>query len=131
MPHAALGRQRVGMLPYCRRWSAQNSNFQAIVMAKMHMRGCHAEIMMRVLGLHQPLRQVAQGVVVDIGECGHALRLAIGQMLLRCCAPHHLADRLGSAAKTPQRGQGVHLRQQVIVNGDGDALHAPRRRRFP
>nr|WP_026439596.1 hypothetical protein [Acidocella facilis] len=128
--HPALGGQRIGMALQRPRRATQNRHLQALIMAEMHMGGGDAEIMLMVLRLHQAQRQVALGVVVNIGQGGDAGCGAIAQMVLARRLAQHLPHRLRAAGIAAQRRQRVQLGEKLVIDGDGDPFHVRSVRRM-
>lgn len=54
MAHAALGNHVVGKMLYLGHITFQHRNLQAVVMTDMHMQRGDGEIVMMMLGGHQP-----------------------------------------------------------------------------
>lgn len=59
MAHAALGNHVVGKMLYLGHITFQHRNLRAVVMTDMHMQRGDGEIVMMMLGGHQPARQFA------------------------------------------------------------------------
>jgi hypothetical protein len=131
MPHPALRGECVGMTLHGSRWPAQNGDFQAIFMAKMHVRSGNAEVVVLMLCINQALGQVAQSVIIHVSERCHAGCRSVGQMRMLGRLAQHLADCLGAAGVAACHNERVHLRQKIVVNGDGDTFHKLILRRFP
>jgi hypothetical protein len=70
VPHAALRRQAMGELLDSVSPSAQDAHFKAAVVIEMDVGGGDRQIVMVVLGRDDTLREIADGMVVDIGEGG-------------------------------------------------------------
>jgi hypothetical protein len=126
MPHPALRGECVGMTLHGSRWP-----FQAIFMAKMHVRSGNAEVVVLMLCINQALGQVAQSVIIHVSERCHAGCRSVGQMRMLGRLAQHLADCLGAAGVAACHNERVHLRQKIVVNGDGDTFHKLILRRFP
>ncbi len=131
MSHTALSGKFVGMAPhgFCR--PAEDGDFQAVIVAEMHVRGGYAEIVTLMLGGHQALWQVTKTAAVDICERRHAGSRSVRQMLMLSRLTQHLPDCLRAAGIATCRNQGVNFRQQIVVDRDGDAFHAWSLRRIP
>ena len=123
VPDAALGGQRVRETAHRAGWTAQHRHFQTSVMVQMHVQTGDRQIMMIVVRLGQPARQVAGGVVVHIAQRGDAGRFGIVGALPVQHVPHDVAQRLGSAGVAAPRHQPIDGVQQIVVDRNGDALH--------
>ena len=80
--------------------------------------------LMAVEILHQALRQIARGVIVDIDQRGNALPGGGGilRALLQACAGE-IADDLGAVLIAARFRGRVDLGEQIVFDGDGDPLH--------
>ncbi len=71
--HAALGDDVVGKVPDLAAGALQRGHFHATVIIEMDVQRRQRQIVVAVEILHQPLRQVPGGVIVDIDQRGDAL----------------------------------------------------------
>ena len=71
--HAALGDDVVGEMADFAAGALQRRHLHAAVVVEMHVQRRQRQVVMAVEILHQPLRQVARGVIIDIDQRGHAL----------------------------------------------------------
>ena len=71
--HAALADHMSGKMLDLGFLPAQKRHFEAALRVDMNMQGGDGEIRMAVMILHQPLRQLARLMVVDIDQRRHAL----------------------------------------------------------
>lgn len=70
MAHAALGNHVVGKMLYLGHITFQHRNLQAVVMTDMYMQRGDGEIVMMMLGGHQPARQFAFLMFIHVLQNG-------------------------------------------------------------
>lgn len=124
--HTGLGRQAAGELAHGAHGSLQHRSLETVLVVEMHVHGRNHQVVVRVLAPGEPLGQIARMVVVYIRETRDAV--AARRVFLRV-AVEVLADQVayGFAAVrvAARRDQPVEAGGEVVVEGDGDALHAP------
>src|SRR4051812_50197233 len=80
---------------------------------------------MIVEGLGQPLRQLARGMVIDVDQGGDAVALGVKRLAgLADAGAGEVADRLGAVLVAAGGDDAVELGHQLVIDGDGHALHA-------
>jgi hypothetical protein len=124
VPHAALCGEATRELLDGISPPAQDADLKAAVVIEMHMGGGDGQIVMVVLRRDDALRQVADGMVVDIGEGRDGRRASLGGMILLRRFAQKFADRLGAAWVAPLVDQRVDGREKLIVDRDRDPFHA-------
>ena len=83
------------------------------------------QFVMIVEGLGQPLGQLACGVVVDVDQGGDAVALGVERLAgLADAGARQVADRLGAVLVAAGGDDAVELGHQLVIDGDGHALHA-------
>ena len=70
MAHAALGNHVVGKMLYLGHITFQHGDFQTVVVIDMHMQRGDGEIVMMMLGGHQPARQFAFLMFIHVRQDG-------------------------------------------------------------
>src|SRR4051795_2892040 len=80
---------------------------------------------MIVEGLGQPLRQLARGMVIDVDQGGDAVALGVKRLAgLADAGAGEVADRLGAVLVAAGGDDAIELGHQLVIDGDGHALHA-------
>jgi hypothetical protein len=104
--------------------AAQHRHLHAAFMVEMDMQRGERQVVMLVEGIDQPFRQLARMVVVDIDQRRDAVRRAAA-FRRRLAQPRsrQVADRFRAILVAAQRDQPVELDHEVVVEGDGHALH--------
>ncbi len=89
----------------------------------MNVQGRQWKIVVAMEILHQALRQIARGVIVDIDQRGDARPW--WRRLVRGLQPRagEIANDFGAVLVAAIFRGGVDVREQVILDGDGDPLH--------
>src|SRR5437868_7085084 len=123
--YAALGDDAVGERLHLAAAPLQHRDLEAGIVVDMHMQRGLGEVVMLVIVVGQPLRQFAGGMVVDIAERGDAVAVARcgGAGVLKAAA-QEIAKRLRAVGVAMLRNEPVDLGKQVVIDGDGQALHS-------
>jgi hypothetical protein len=122
--HASLGDDVVGKCFHFGTASLEHGHFQTTVVVEMNMERCLREIVVIVKVLGQALRQLARGMVIDVAQGRDAFAaLRDLQVGLLQTAAGQVADRLRAVGVTARRNEGVEFGDEIVVNGDGQALH--------
>ncbi len=125
VPHSGLGGEARGKFAHGADGALQHGILEAILVIEVHVHGRDHEVVVRVLALGQPLREVACVVVVDIRKTGDTV--AARRALLRFpveMPADEVAYRFAAVFVAALRDQFVEGRGEIVVEGDGDALHA-------
>lgn len=124
--HTGLGREAAGELAHGPHGSLQHRSLEAVLVIEVHVHGRDHQVVVSVLAPGEPLGQIARVVVVYIREARDAvaarcvvLRLAI-EVLADQVAHGFAAVRIAARSDQPVEAGG-----EFVVEGDGDALHAP------
>jgi len=120
----ALGDHRFGKLPDPRSLPAQHRDFETIVVVEMNMHRRDLKIVMIVVRVGQPLRQLARVVIEDVGQRRDALslRAVVDSRLLETEA-RQVAQRLGSIVIVVIVHERGEFLGKLVGHADGDPLH--------
>ena len=125
--HATFGADAVGERAHATDRPLEDRRLKAILVVQMHVRRRHHEIMMVVPDRGQPGGQIADLMIVDIGERRDARGVWIGCQVTRI---DHLANKIshgfGSALVAALLRERIKGGRQIGVERDGYA-----RRRGP
>src|SRR6516165_8796917 len=104
----------------------EHCDLHAAFVIKVHVQGRDGHIVMIVKAMRQPLCQCTHAMVVNINQCSDALlfRRRCSSGLLYPGA-YQIADRFGSVLVAAPGNEPVHLRHQIIVEGNRHTLHIP------
>ena len=111
---------KVPDLPAC---APQRRHLHATVIVEMDVQRRQRQIVVAVEILHQPFRQVARGVIVDIDQRCDAV--AGWRRVLRTLlqpGAGEIADDLGAVLIAARFRRRVDLGEQVVFDRDGDPL---------
>ena len=123
--HAALGDDVLGEVLHGAGLALEHCHFHAAVMVEVNMERRQRQFVMIVEGLGQPLGQFARGMVVDVDQGGDAVALGVqGFARFADAGAGEVADRLGAVLVAAGGDDAVELGHQLVIDGDGHALHA-------
>ncbi len=122
--HAPLGNDGIGEIANIIRWPAQNHGLQTGIVVQMDVKGRQAEIMMIMLALGQPTRQLALVVIENIRQTADAMGggAAFQPLALQFFA-NNVAESLGPVQITVSGHELVELNQKVVIQRYGDSFH--------
>ncbi len=124
VPHSALCRYGVGECLHIINATVQYGDFETVVVIEMDVQRGNRQRVMVVLGVCQSLGEVARPMLVNIGKRGKTMRAAaLGRVFVGFGLPDQIAYCLGAAGVAMPLAKLIHFIQQVVVDGDGDALH--------
>jgi len=124
---SALGHDQVGERLDLRDAASKDGYFEAIIVVEVNVQGRDGQFVMIVLLGGEPLRQLARLMLVDVGQRTDARLLRLDPRRLRGLGfAHEVPDGLGPAGIAPLPTQSVEGGEEIVVDGDGDALHDSR-----
>lgn len=103
--------------------AAQHGDLQALVPVEMDMQSRNREVVVIVLLVGQPAREIARLVVIDIGESREAGRSRISLQFGAGRLAQDVPDRFRTAAITFRRAQGIDECQKLGIDCDRDPFH--------
>jgi hypothetical protein len=122
--NAAFGSKLIGERLYLGHLSLQYQSLDAVVVIQMHMRRRNDKVVVLVLHRHQPLREGAYVVVVDVGEVRDACRVGRGlSALFAHRFAHEVAHRLRSVLVAANFGMTIELPGKLFIERNRDSLH--------
>jgi len=122
--NAALGDDMIGERLHLAAPSFEHRDLKTGIVVDVNVQRRLREVMMFVIVVGQPLRQFTGGMVVDVAQRRDAVSVARGSAsgMLQPAA-QEIAKRLGAAGLAVLRDEVVYLAEEVVIDGDGQALH--------
>lgn len=124
MAHAALCHDRVGESLNLADAAAKYRNLQAIVVIEVDVKRRYRQFVVVVLVARQPLGEVTRPMFVDISEHRDAsLPCAALSCLFDLSQANEVTDSFGTARVAAPTAKLVKRVEEIVVDGDRDALH--------
>lgn len=121
---AAFGDDVVGEVLDVPARSLHRRDFEAGRIIQMDVHGRNRDVVVLMRTLDQPVRQIARGMIVNIDQRSDAVVGACAFLPhLRQTVTREITDDLGAVLIAAFGCCSVDLFEQVVVEGDGDALH--------
>jgi hypothetical protein len=122
--HAAFGNDVVGEFPHVGPASFEHRHLHAALVVQVNVQRRLRQIMVIVEVAGKPLRQFALLVVVYVDERGKTLlRPRDLRRALLQAGSCQIAYCFGAIGVAPRRHMTLEFRYEIVVDGDGNALH--------
>jgi len=121
---AALGSDRVGEILHGRKIPSQNRDLEAVLVIEMHVQRRDLEVVMRMMRLGQPSRQLTRMMVVNVGQNGDALaRDAVAEHSVREPVAGQIPDSLRTVVVPMPPHVPRKLGGEFVRHADGEPFH--------
>jgi hypothetical protein len=119
-----LGDDMLGAMLDVARMSLEDDDLHTAFVVKMDVKCRVGHVVMIVERLHKAAGEISRGMIVDVNEGSHAIAaLAEFVFRLRNSSPRQVPDGLRSILIAPRLDDAVKIDHEIVVEGDGYALH--------
>lgn len=123
VPDAALADDAVGKGADFTTRSTQHRDLQAFMSIEMDMEGGDREVVMVMLPIGQPAREIPRLVIEDISQRRKAGSGGVGGGLRPGGMAQNVTDRLGTAAIAFRCAERIDECEKFCIDGDRDPFH--------